>query len=238
MSLPVTLGRLEAWVRHGNYGEFRVPEGCNESCFDTWCEAVYHPVRVMTLRGQPIRRSLIAVMVAAFAVVSFGVREAPAFADPVPHEKKHDAKQQVEALEEQWRVAQLASDTGTMGKMLSDDYVGISMTGEVDTKAQQLNRVTERRFILTKIELSDMKVKLVGAVAIVTSQAEVEGTNDGISIKGTYRYTRIYKHLPTGQWRITSFEATREHRHRDRANRDTSDGSSQPSTQSSIGQTE
>jgi Ketosteroid isomerase homolog len=138
----------------------------------------------------------------------------PAFAGPASHQKKQNAKEQVEALEEQWRVAQLAGDTATMGKMLSDDYVGISMTGEVDTKAQQLRRVTDRRMILTKIELSDMKVKLVGAVAIVTSQAEVEGTNDGVSMRGTYRYTRIYRHLPTGQWRITSFEATRvHHRH-------------------------
>lgn len=192
---------------------FRVDQGCNESYFDSWREAVYHPVRIMTLRGQPIRRGLLAAL-AAFAVLSVAVAGQQAFADPSTHVKKHDAKEQVEALEEQWRVAQLAGDTGTMGKMLSDDYVGISMTGEVDTKAQQLRRVTDRRMVLTKIELSDMKVKMVGAVAIVTSRALVEGTNDGISVQGTYRYTRIYKHLPTGQWRITSFEATREHHHR------------------------
>lgn len=151
----------------------------------------------------------------------------PGFAGPVHHEKK-DAKQQVEALEEQWRVAQLAGDTATMGKMLSDDYVGISMTGEVDTKAQQLNRVIARRLMLTKIELSDMKVKLLGAVAIVTSQAQVEGTNDGVSVRGRYRYTRIYRHLPTGQWKVTSFEATREHRHQ--INADTPDAKTQQGT--------
>ena len=182
----------------------------------------------MTLRGQPIRRRLIAAVAAALAVMLSGLTAGLAFAGPLPHEKKHDAKQQVEALEEQWRVAQLAADTGTMGKMLSDDYVGISMTGDVDTKAQQLNRVTERRMILTKIELSDRKIKLVGAVAIVTSQAEVEGTNDGISVKGTYRYTRIYRRLPTGQWKITSFEATREHKHKDADDREARNTNSPP----------
>jgi ketosteroid isomerase-like protein len=101
-----------------------------------------------------------------------------------------------------------------MEKMLSDDYLGISMTGEVDTKAQQLRRIADRRLVLTNIELSDMKVKLIGAIAIVTSQAQVEGTNDGVSVKGTYRYTRIYRRLASGQWKITSFEATREHRSR------------------------
>jgi ketosteroid isomerase-like protein len=204
--------------------EFRASQGGNESYFDSWREAVYHPVRNMTLRGQPIRRSLIMAL-AALAVISVGVGRF-AFASPASHHRKLNAKAQVEALEEQWRVAQIAGDTTTLGKMLSDDYVGISMTGEVDTKAQQLSRVADRRMVLTKIELSDRKVKLVGAVAIVTSRALVEGTNDGVSMQGMYRYTRIYRHLPTGQWKITSFEATREHRHH--ADGETADGAAPP----------
>ena len=54
-----------------------------------------------------------------------------------------------------------------------------------------------------------MKVKLIGSIAIVTSRAQVEGTSDGVAVKGIYRYTRVYQHLPTGGWKITSFEATR-----------------------------
>src|SRR5215469_2555326 len=121
------------------------------------------------------------------------------------HEKKHDVKKLVEALEEQWRKAQLAGDVGTMDKMLSDDFIGISMSGQVNTKAQQLERVRSRKLLVTRIELSDMKVKLEGPIAIVTSQADVEGTNEGVSVKGTYRYMRVYQHLPTGEWKITHF---------------------------------
>jgi ketosteroid isomerase-like protein len=125
------------------------------------------------------------------------------------HEKKHAAKQQVEALEEQWRVAQLAGDVATMDKLLSDDYIGISMSGQVNTKAQQLDRMRMHKIALTRLELSDRQVKLIGSIAIVTSRAEVEGTNDGAPIKGTFRYTRVYQRLPSGIWKITSFEATR-----------------------------
>jgi ketosteroid isomerase-like protein len=124
-------------------------------------------------------------------------------------EKKHDVKKAVEALEEQWRKAQLAGDVATMDRMLSDDFIGISMSGQVNTKAQQLERIRSRKLVVTKIELSDMKVKLVDSVAIVTSQADVEGTSEGASVKGKYRYTRIYQRLPSGEWKITSFEATR-----------------------------
>ena len=125
------------------------------------------------------------------------------------HEKKHDTKKQVEALEEQWRVAQLAGDVATMDKMLADDFIGISMSGQVNTKAQQLERVRTRKLVVSKVVLSDMKVKLVGSIAIVTCKAEVEGTSESGSMKGLYRYTRIYQRLPSGEWKITSFEATR-----------------------------
>ncbi len=97
---------------------------------------------------------------------------------------KHDAKRQVEALEEQWRTAQLAGDIATMDKMLSEDFIGISMSGQVNTKAQLLDRVRAHKVALSKVELSDMKVKLIGGIAIVTSRAEVEGTNEGASVKG------------------------------------------------------
>lgn len=189
----------------------------------------------MTLRNEPIRCSLMTAVVAV-VILFAGLEVSPAYARSVPQAKRHDAKRQVEALEEQWRVAQLAGDATTMDKMMSDDYLGISMTGEVDTKTQQLQRVAARRLMLTKIELSDMKVKLIGAIAIVTSQAEVEGTNDGISVRGTYRYTRIYRRLPSGQWKITSFEATRENlrkRHMDaQVEESVTDGSVQTTSES------
>ena len=134
-----------------------------------------------------------------------------AFAGGIPplHEKKHAAKQQVEAMEEQWRKAQLGGDVATMDKLLSDDYIGISMTGQVNTKAQQLDRMRLHKVALTRLDLGERQVKLIGSIAIVTSRAEVEGTNEGAIVKGTYRYTRVYQRLPTGEWKITSFEATR-----------------------------
>ncbi len=125
------------------------------------------------------------------------------------HEKKHDAKRQVEALEEQWRQAQLSDDVETMDKLLSDDYIGISMTGQVNTKTQQLDRMRMHNLVITRIDLGEVQIKLVGSIAIVTSRAEVEGTDGGSPFTGVFRYTRVYQRLATGQWKITSFEATR-----------------------------
>jgi ketosteroid isomerase-like protein len=159
------------------------------------------------------------VLLAAMAI---GWPASTAFAGHLQplHEKKHDAKRQVEALEEQWRQAQLAGDVATMDKLLSDDYIGISMTGQVNTKIQQLDRMRTRKVVLTKLDLGEMQVKLVGSIAIVTSRAQVEGTNEGVAVQGTYRYTRVYQRLPSGGWKITSFEATRVPGSRDPGNHD------------------
>ncbi|QNI36618.1 nuclear transport factor 2 family protein [Edaphobacter albus] len=125
------------------------------------------------------------------------------------HDKHHESRKQIEAMEEQWRVAQLAGDAATMGRLLSDDFIGISMSGQVHTKAQQLERIQTRKVVLTKMDLSDMKVKVLDSVAIVTGQVDVEGTSEGTSVKGVYRYTRVYQQLPSGQWKITSYESTK-----------------------------
>ena len=141
------------------------------------------------------------LLAAAFAL--------PARAD-APHPKRKDAfKHQVEKLEEVWRTAQLNGDVDAMDKLLSDDYVGITMTGQVVTKSQQLDRMRNRSLVLTKIELQDVKIRMIGMTAIVQSLAEVDGTNDGEPMHATYRYTRVYSRLPSGVWKITNFEATR-----------------------------
>jgi ketosteroid isomerase-like protein len=168
------------------------------------------------------RRSIAALItpLGAALCLIFLLASAQAAAQP-HHLKKRDFKHEVEDLEEQWRVAQIAGDVAAMDRLLSDDYVGISMSGQVNTKAQQLDRLRTRSLAITKIDLSDVKVKLVGSVAIVTSLAAVEGTNEGTSMTGLYRYTRVYQRLPSGVWKITNFEATRvPNPHRMRADPD------------------
>lgn len=130
----------------------------------------------------------------------------------LPHHttKKTVTRQTVEALEEQWRQAQLAGDAVAMDHLLSDDYVGISASGVVTTKTQQLARIKNRDLVVTRLYLTDIKVKLIhDVVAVVTSRAEVTGTNENGPIKGAFRYTRVYQRTPGGAWKITSFEATR-----------------------------
>ncbi len=144
-------------------------------------------------------------MCAALAVVCFPAGQADG-----QHPKRNDQyKHQVEQLEQVWRKAELSGDVAAMDKLLSDDYVGITMSGQVVTKEQQLERLRKRTMPLSRIDLTDVHVKLIGTTAIVTSRAEVEGTDEGVAIHGTFRYTRVYSRQLTGAWLVTNFEATR-----------------------------
>jgi ketosteroid isomerase-like protein len=163
----------------------------------------------MALRITQPRRFRPRIFLMAWVVLASASLALPARADG-PHPKRNDQyKHQVEKLELAWRDAQLNDDADAMDKLLSDDYVGITMSGQVVTKRQQLDRMKTRNLVLTKMELTEVKVRLIGTTAIVTSLAEVDGTNDGTPMHGTYRYTRVYSRLPSGNWKITNFEATR-----------------------------
>lgn len=174
----------------------------------------------MDRRQSPVRARLVLVVSLCAALAGCAVAQAMPQHN---HHKKRDMREAIVALEEQWRTAQVAGDVATMDKMLSDDYVGVTSTGEVNTKAQQLERVRQRTFVVNSLVLSDVKIKFVGQVAIVTTQAHIEGLSNGLPISGNFIYTRIYQRVPTGQWKITSFEATRVHapgehpRHEDQA---------------------
>ena len=92
-------------------------------------------------------------------------------------EHKRVERAQIVALERQWQKAALTDDVSGMDHLLSDDYLGITANGAVLTKSQQLDRMRERKFSITKLDTSELKIKLIGNIAIVTSLAQVEGVN-------------------------------------------------------------
>lgn len=124
------------------------------------------------------------------------------------HADKRLEQREIRVLEEKWRQAQLADDIPATDKLLSDEFLGVTASGQVVTKLQQLDRMRTRRIDLKTINVSDTKVKISGNLAVVTSQAVLDGTADGAPLRGCFRYTRVYQRT-LGGWHITNFEATR-----------------------------
>jgi hypothetical protein len=145
--------------------------------------------------------------------LTFVLASLPLYAGP--HRGSRTMRDQIEALETQWKNAILSNDIESMDHLLSEDYLGITASGQVVTKSQQLDRMRTHNLTLSSLNVSDVKIKLISQhAAIVTSLVQVEGTNDGRPIHGSFRYMRAYQRIPgTNSWKITSFEATRVPKH-------------------------
>jgi ketosteroid isomerase-like protein len=124
------------------------------------------------------------------------------------HDRKRSEREQIVELEQQWQKAALTDDVAAMDRLLSEDYLGITSSGEVLTKVQQLDHMRSHELVISKLQTSELKIKLIGNIAIVTSLARVEGISDGGPLRGAYRYTRVYQRLASGAWKITNFEVT------------------------------
>ncbi|MGC2400667.1 MAG: nuclear transport factor 2 family protein [Acidobacteriaceae bacterium] len=123
-----------------------------------------------------------------------------------PHHE--NAHKEIEGLELDWRQAQLTNNVSEVDRLLADDYLGISANGTLETKADELARRRNGSLNITHLELSDIKVRIYGDTAVVTSKADLVGKYGDRDISGRYRYTRVYSNRD-GQWRIVSFEASR-----------------------------
>ncbi len=123
--------------------------------------------------------------------------------------KKHEVRHEIFDLEDAWRNAVLKSDTNAMSALLADDYMAITASGMLQTKQEVLANMRAHRVHFTTLLLSDRKVRFYGKTALVTSQAEVEGTTPEGDISGDFRYTRVYVRDSQGRWKIVSFESSK-----------------------------
>jgi ketosteroid isomerase-like protein len=127
----------------------------------------------------------------------------------MPKGQQHQSRHSIDQLEDAWRNAILKSNTAAMDRLLADDYLAITASGLVQTKAQTLANLKSGRMHMASLNVSDRKVRFYGRTAVVTSMAAVNATTGEGDISGNYRYTRVYVRDATGTWKIVSFEASK-----------------------------
>ncbi len=123
--------------------------------------------------------------------------------------ERHRFRHQIMQIEQQWRIALLRQDTIALGKLLNPEYLGISANGALETKEDILAQITTGALRITQLTLSDQKVRIFRQTAVVTSVAELRGTDRQILLDGRYRYTHVYVRDSSGKWTIASFEASK-----------------------------
>jgi ketosteroid isomerase-like protein len=133
----------------------------------------------------------------------------PGYAAAIPLLHRDDRlHKEIESLEAQWRTAVLQNDVATVNRLLADDYLGINPNGTLETKADALALRRSGTMKISSMDPINMKVRVYGDTAVVTSQVQVEGHDGERDISGRYHYTRVYSHR-SGEWKVVSFEASR-----------------------------
>ena len=153
-------------------------------------------------------RPLPAIGFKIVSVLLMALYAGPVYAGGQKPQRHPDWQRQIDRLEIQWRSAVLTSDTAAMNSLLADDYTGITPDGTLQTKEDTLANLRSGRVHFSVIDVSDCKVRFYGETAVVTSRAEVNGSNADEPISGNFRYTRVYVRDEQGKWKIVSFEAS------------------------------
>jgi ketosteroid isomerase-like protein len=122
--------------------------------------------------------------------------------------KGGNVEQTIKDLSEQLNQANLKGDFAKFAKLVSDDYVSISIYGTASTKAQILENSKSGKTKFEAIDVLDMKVRVYGDTALVNSTANVTGHSGAVDLSGQYRSTRVWIKRK-GQWQSVTFQATR-----------------------------
>jgi ketosteroid isomerase-like protein len=146
------------------------------------------------------------VLLLAACLPGFAVR-ARAATIPLLH-REDRLHREIENLESAWRTAVVQNDVATINRLLADDYLGINPDGTLETKADALAQRRSGTVKISIIEPDNVKVRVYGDTAVVTSRVDVQGHDGERDISGRYHYTRVYSHR-SGEWKIVSFEASR-----------------------------
>jgi len=167
----------------------------------------YHPYTIMAAVNTSLTVRWIgsAVLALTFAA-NAGARPQNA---GMPRAQRHESRHEIDQLEQSWKDALVRKNASAMETLLSDDYIAITPNGTLQSKDQTLANLRSGATQIKSIEFSDRKVRFYGQTALVTSRAEVSGTNGDANFSGSYRYTRVYVRNAQGKWKIVSFEASR-----------------------------
>ena len=83
-----------------------------------------------------------------------------------PADSGHDVNQ----VEQQWSQAVESNDPDRIGAFLHPDFTFVNPRGQILNRAEHLDDFRNHRTVFTAVELGDLKVRIYGDFAVVTSR--------------------------------------------------------------------
>jgi ketosteroid isomerase-like protein len=124
-------------------------------------------------------------------------------------------EQELMQLERDWSAAYLRHDTTAIERIIADDFVGFDGRGVLTDKAQEIEDAKGAKpgdpppsFLILEDEVTDMKVRQYGDVAVVTGRSVEKVRLRDRETVIQYRRTTVWvkRH---GRWQCVSFHGSR-----------------------------
>ncbi|HET7108025.1 MAG TPA: nuclear transport factor 2 family protein [Candidatus Acidoferrum sp.] len=158
----------------------------------------FHLLRVEgggTIRNMRPRRKVPFMLAVLLASVSI------AASSPAPQQKS-DATAKIIALENKWNEAYKQGDVALMDSLLADDFIITVEEGLTFSKVGYLAHSGNSDNKVLISEVSDLKVRFHGEVAIVIGAYHEKGISNGRSYEYHDRLTDVWMLMPGGRWQV------------------------------------
>ncbi len=103
--------------------------------------------------------------------------------------------------------AQLARDFPAIEALLTADFTWVTFAGATMNRSETLEHLRKGDSKYTRYESVDVKVRLLGDVALVTGLLVREGRNSRRDLTGRFLYTRVFVKQERN-WRLTHWQVT------------------------------
>jgi len=108
---------------------------------------------------------------------------------------------EIRECESRLYAAVLASDVEELGELIADDLVFVDQSGQIATKAMDLELHRSKTLKVTTMEPVEQQIICLADAAVAIVRISLVGTYHGEAFAGDYRYTRIWQKTENG-WQI------------------------------------
>ena len=116
-------------------------------------------------------------------------------------------QQAVSALDTQYQAAVKVNDATTMDRILADDFVVVTGTGKIYTKANLVNMARTKQVIYEHQDESNQTVRVWGDTAVVTAELWGKGVDKDRHFDWHVWFSDTYVRTPSG-WRYVHGQAS------------------------------
>ena len=117
-------------------------------------------------------------------------------------------EQMIIDLDRKRMTAMAEKDIATLNELIADDLVYTHSTARLDTKKSLIGNMESGTAVYTTLEPSNVKAQVFGDTAILTGEAQIGVTSNGVPMSFAVRFTDVWVRR-AGAWQMVNWHSTR-----------------------------